>query len=370
MLGSAAMRRLGFLAMLALGCGSPAKRSSLVLAPGEPVTVSAEHARVEPTATPALARSARRMLVTWAAQRGDDELGDHIVARALSFAGARLGEPAELGRGYAPDVAASPVGYVVAWRPTHETNASFAFANVDDDAKLASPPVLAGEVATDGAPAMTAARGGITAACAHGDPDVIVVRHPSRTTNAERIPIRSGCGDVQVTSVKDAAFAAVATDGFRRTEIIALADPAAVSKVRLEGQCDVVPDRDKLVFVCLDEPDGRVAYLRAETGEAKRVSIDFGGRVHKLRSVGLDAGILLVWTTETPDGFALRASVVAPDGSARSPVVEISPTPAVPRFDLEGASKEAWIVYVTERQVEPTRYRHDVVVIPLRVTGT
>lgn len=364
------MRRLGFLAVLALGCGTPAKRSSLVLSPGEPVTISAEHARVEPTATPALARGAQRLLVTWAARRGDDELGDHIVARALSLAGAKLGEPAELGRGYAPDVAASPVGYVVAWRPTRETNASFAFANVDGDAKLTSPPVLAGEVATGGAPAMAAARGGIAAACAPGDPDVIVVQHPFLTTNVERIPTRSGCGDVQVTSVNGATFAAVATDGFRRTEIIALADPAAVSKVLLEGRCDVVPDRDELVFVCLDEPDGRVAYLRAETGEAKRVAIDFGGRVHELRSVGLDAGILLAWTTETPDGFALRASVVAPDGSARSPVVELSPTPAVPRFDLVGASKEAWIVYVTERQVDPSRFRHDVVVIPLRVTGT
>jgi len=122
---------------------------------------------------------------------------------------------------------------------------------------------------------------------------------------------------------------------FRGTELVELDEPAAKSAAFLDGSCDAVAKGNGLAFVCLDEPDATAAYVHTGKEAPNRIDVDLGGRIVEFHAVALEGGILMAWTVETSDGFALRAVVVQVDGHALSNLVALSPEPVVPRFDLE-----------------------------------
>lgn len=342
----------------------------MTLTPGQVVTVSSEHDRADVAFAPAVAVGADGVVVVWAAERRDDELGDRILLRVLAREATATSEPIELGRGYAPDVAAGPDGYVVAWRPSRESGASFALAKVGHDSSVVASPVSLGDVPTAGTPSVTVHGTVVAVACADEGDDLIILREPFDAMRIELFRPRSGCNDAHIEGWNSGAIAAVATDSFRGTQLVALAGPTATSNTVVSGHCAAIPSGGGLVLACIDEPDARDVYLRTETGESKRADVELGGGATELRAVALEGGVLLAWTVETADGFMLRAALIRADGQALTPVVDLGTQPAVPRFDLAGDGSSAWVVFVTERQVDATRYSHDVVLVQLRVTGT
>ena len=128
--------------------------------------------------------------------------------------------------------------------------------------------------------------------------------------------------------------------------------------------------RDNVFLICLDRPFGSALHLRAATNRdepfasATAIHIDAGGRVFDVRAVALRENILVAWTIDTSEGFQLRTALVAADGRVLSATLEVTPAPKVPRFHLVSEGEKAWLMYVTERQIDQSRYRHDVVLLP------
>lgn len=361
------------LVVFAAACGRAAERPSLTLTVGDTVTVSGgrESDRVDVSFTPALAVGPTGKVVVWATERRDYESGAHITARRLSADTVPLGDPIELGRGWSPEVVAGFDAFVVTWRPPPDSGASFAFAEVGDNPATPIVPTLVGDDSTVGPAEVTTSAGAVFASSCADDADhLVIARDALGAPRVERVRMLSGCDGVQAVSTPGGAFAVVVTNELRTTAVVALTEPTATTRSFVSGLCEGVRKGSEVVFVCLDKHDGHVVDLRTGIFRLNRVDIEFGGFVYDLHAGWLEQGILLAWTTETPGGFALHAAMVRPDGRALSPTVDLSDEPVGAWFGLAGDGAAAWVVHIKEIQVEAKLYRHDVVLVPIRVAGT
>jgi hypothetical protein len=371
-----AMWRLVACSVLVGACGRAPKPHALVLQPAELVTVSIGGDSVEPTMTPALALGNSGLLVTWVMERRGDEIGNPIVARRLSLEGEPLGNIMELGKGWWTSATASGDGYVVAWRrPIPYAPVALGFAGVSSVADSVLEPQHTDDTGIHGPPSLVSVGDTVVAAdCSHDWERIVLVREPLGDLEVEQLAPRDGCNDARLATLGDLLL--VDADDNGGTELIELDASSARSIALLDASCvdDVVLDGET-VLVCMKDSFGNALhYRRRGRGpepftETRRIDLDLGRTVFDVHAVALDQGVFLAWTIEVPDGFRLRAALVGKDGRMLTSVIDVSEDPIVPRFDLVGRGADAWLAFVTERQVDDERYTDDVVVTRMDVTG-
>ncbi len=337
------------------------------------IRVSGQSDDVDAAQPLALAVGASGMLVAWADEHHEGATGDRIFVRRLSPVGEAIGEPIEVGRGWAPSVAALDDGFIVAWEhPVDYKDPIVAYARAGQGTDAVGPVTTLDGGSISGI-ALGAFRDTIVAAGCDAETknQMLVVRDLLGTRSIERIATAHGCDSVALAVLDAPPRLAITGQSVQpsSSETFTTEDPAhpfqrrSVSDEWCEAPLAV---SGETVSVCSSgPPDHETVHVRTATGERALVAVDV--RLRGFRAVSLANGLLIAWVVETTDGFELQTTLVEADGRAATSPVRLVPRMKTSNFSLDAAGTHAWFVYASERKIDDEDYSNDIVVVPVAV---